>query len=632
MGGLRGDRVEFSSEFLGKEFERASDGAVGGEFFTKLGDVAGRAVQFLSDIAALGEEDDLGEEAWIIVCDANSRAGDTPQECLALMQCRSPGEWGDFFCNRAELTDRLLQHKTQGLALASPCRHKTIERVVKCRHNSFLHALPRWLDRTDDARSLEDIGNRDLTGETEFFLECLGLGEKDRSPGTVENPPRDTPCMGKCEVDLHTSPRDTGQRPFAHDGLQPGSRALGVKHDLRCFAIHGKAFHDGGPRFRAGFASSVSCHAGHLKKTIRFTPLVSMEKPEGDAVQIFARLALGQVLRDFFLMSHSASSSRYEHMEYRRCGNSGLHLPAISLGLWHNFGGVDDLTASRAMLLRAFDLGMTHFDLANNYGPPPGSAEETFGRILESDLSAYRDELIVSTKAGYRMWEGPYGDGGSRKYLLSSLDQSLRRMRLDYVDIFYSHRQDDETPLEETVGALVQAVRSGKALYAGVSNYSPEWTRRAAELLSAAGVPLLIHQPLHHLLNRRLEKSGLAEVLLELGIGCIAFCPLAQGVLTNRYLHGIEKDSRAGKPHGFLKADQITEDKLRKVRALAVLAEARGQSLAQFSLAWVLSRPAVTTVLIGASKPTQIEENAAALKNYSFSPEELAAIDAACLL
>jgi len=331
-------------------------------------------------------------------------------------------------------------------------------------------------------------------------------------------------------------------------------------------------------------------------------------------------------------MSHSAPSSRYEHMIYRRCGASGLRLPAISLGLWHNFGGVDTHEVGRAMVLRAFDLGITHFDLANNYGPPPGSAEETFGRILQSDLTGYRDELIISTKAGYRMWPGPYGDGGSRKYLLSSLDQSLKRMKLDYVDIFYSHRPDVETPLEETVGALVQAVRSGKALYAGVSNYPADLTKRAADLLSAAGVPLLIHQPSYNLINRGVEESGLSKVLLESGIGCIAFCPLAQGLLTNRYLHGIEEGSRASKPHGFLKADQITEDKLRKVRALAVLAEARGQSLAQFSLAWVLSRPAVTTVLIGASKPAQIEENIAALENIEFSPGELAAIDAACLL
>lgn len=306
-------------------------------------------------------------------------------------------------------------------------------------------------------------------------------------------------------------------------------------------------------------------------------------------------------------------------------------LPAISLGLWHNFGGVDAHENSRAMALRAFDLGITHFDLANNYGPPPGSAEETFGRILKSDLSGYRDELVISTKAGYRMWPGPYGEWGSRKSLLSSLDQSLGRMGLDYVDIFYSHRPDTDTPLEETVGALVQAVRSGKALYAGLSNYQPEMTERAAELLAAAGVPLLIHQPRYNLFERWVE-NGLAEVLQEHGVGCIAFCPLAQGLLTNRYLQGIEPGSRASKPHGFLKADQITEEKIRRVRALAGIAEARGQSLAQLSLAWVLSRPAVTAVLIGASRPAQIEENVAALEKPAFSPEELAAIEAACLL
>ena len=318
-------------------------------------------------------------------------------------------------------------------------------------------------------------------------------------------------------------------------------------------------------------------------------------------------------------------------MLYRRCGRSGLLLPALSLGLWHNFGGVDMHETSRAMVLRAFDLGITHFDLANNYGPPPGSAEETFGRILASDLPSYRDELVVSTKAGYRMWPGPYGEFGSRKYLLSSLDQSLKRMGLDYVDIFYSHRPDPETPLEETVGALVQAVRSGKALYAGVSNYSPGLTKRAAELMSSAGVPLLIHQPRYNLFERWVE-GGLSDVLLESGVGCIAFCPLAQGLLTNRYLHGIKPGSRASKPHGFLKADQISEEKLRRVRALDAIAEARGQSLAQLSLAWLISRPVVTSVLIGASQPAQIEENVAALANSAFSPVELAAIDAACLL
>jgi L-glyceraldehyde 3-phosphate reductase len=318
-------------------------------------------------------------------------------------------------------------------------------------------------------------------------------------------------------------------------------------------------------------------------------------------------------------------------MSYRRCGRSGLLLPAISLGLWHNFGSVDIYENCRAMIFRAFDLGITHFDLANNYGPEPGSAEETLGRILKSDLARHRDELVISTKAGYNMWPGPYGEWGSRKYLLSSLDQSLVRLGLPYVDVFYSHRPDSETPLEETIGALVQAVRSGKALYAGVSNYPPDMTRRAAELLASAGVPLLIHQPRYNLFDRWAE-NGLSDVLLEAGTGCIAFCPLAQGILTNRYLGGIAPDSRAGKPTGFLKADQITEEKLRRIRALDEIARGRGQSLAQLALAWVLSRPAVTSVLIGASRVSQIEDNVAALANTAFSPAELGEIDAACLL
>jgi len=318
-------------------------------------------------------------------------------------------------------------------------------------------------------------------------------------------------------------------------------------------------------------------------------------------------------------------------MTCRRCGKSGLLLPTVSLGLWHNFGGVDVHENSRAMVLRAFDLGITHFDLANNYGPPPGSAEETFGRILKSDLADHRDEMVISTKAGYRMWPGPYGEWGSRKTLLSSLDQSLKRMGLDYVDIFYSHRPDPETPLEETIGALVQAVHSGRALYAGVSNYPAEMTRRAAELLATAGVPLLIHQPRYNLFDRWVE-DGLSDVLQDSGVGCIAFCPLAQGLLTNRYLDGIEPGSRASKAHGFLKPDQISDNVLRRIRALAAVAEARGQSLARLALAWVLSRPGVTSVLIGASKVSQIEDNVAALENTGFSAEEMAAIDAACLL
>ncbi len=327
-------------------------------------------------------------------------------------------------------------------------------------------------------------------------------------------------------------------------------------------------------------------------------------------------------------MSHLPAATRYDDSTlYRRCGRSGLKLPALSLGLWHNFGWVDDCANSRALILRAFDLGITHFDLANNYGPPPGSAEETFGNILHADLAAHRDELIISTKAGYSMWEGPYGDWGSRKYLLSSLDQSLRRLRLDYVDIFYSHRPDPETPLEETMGAVAHAVRSGKALYAGLSNYTAEQTTRAAKILRDLGTPCLIHQPKYHLFERGIER-GLDRVLLDEGIGGIAFCPLAQGLLTNRYLTGIPADSRAGHNPRFLKPEHITEDKLRRIRALDALARARGQSLAQLSLAWVLRNPAITSALIGASKVAQIDENVAARRNLAFAPAELAQIDA----
>jgi len=330
-------------------------------------------------------------------------------------------------------------------------------------------------------------------------------------------------------------------------------------------------------------------------------------------------------------MSHTPSPKRYDSMQYRRCGRSGLMLPAISLGLWHNFGSMDVFENAREMILGSFDLGITHFDLANNYGPVPGSAEEIFGRILKNDLQAHRDELLVSTKAGHLMWPGPYGEWGSRKSLLASLDQSLKRLGLDYVDVFYSHRPDAETPLEETIGALVQAVRSGKALYAGVSKYPADLTRRAAELLASAGVPLLIHQPSYNLLNRSVE-NGLAEVLCDVGAGCIAFCPLAQGILAGRYLGGIEEGSRASKPHGFLKPDHITEETLRRVRALEAIARRRGQTLAQLSLAWVLARPSITSVLIGASRLAQIQENVAALSGSGFSPEEFSEIDAACRL
>ena len=327
-------------------------------------------------------------------------------------------------------------------------------------------------------------------------------------------------------------------------------------------------------------------------------------------------------------MSHLPSATRYDNPAlYRRCGRSGLKLPALSLGLWHNFGAVDNYANSRALILRSFDLGLTHFDLANNYGPPPGSAEETFGKILHADLAAHRDELIISTKAGYTMWDGPYGDWGSRKYLLSSLDQSLRRMRLDYVDIFYSHRPDPETPLEETMGAVAHAVRSGKALYAGLSNYTPEQTTRAAKILRDLGTPCLIHQPKYHLLERGIER-GLDRVLLDEGIGGIAFCPLAQGLLTNRYLAGIPADSRAGHDPRFLKPGHITVEKLAKIRGLDALAQARGQSLAQMSLAWVLRNPAITSALIGASKVAQIDENVATLRHLGFAPDELARIDA----
>lgn len=314
-------------------------------------------------------------------------------------------------------------------------------------------------------------------------------------------------------------------------------------------------------------------------------------------------------------------------MQYRRCGRSGLLLPAISLGLWHNFGGVDVLENSRAMLRRAFDLGITHFDLANNYGPPPGSAEENFGRILKEDFAAHRDELIVSTKAGYTMWDGPYGDWGSRKYLLASLDQSLKRMGLDYVDIFYSHRPDPQTPVEETMSALDHAVRSGKALYAGISNYNAEQTTRAAKILRDLGTPCLIHQPKYSMFERTPEKTGLFDVLAQEGVGCIAFTPLAQGLLTNRYLDGIPADSRASKPHGFLKRNDIDDRRLEQVRALNKVAGKRGQSLAQMALAWVLRQPCMTTALIGASRVEQVEQNVAALEKLEFAKEELGEIE-----
>src|ERR1035438_9055359 len=324
-------------------------------------------------------------------------------------------------------------------------------------------------------------------------------------------------------------------------------------------------------------------------------------------------------------MTYVAAGDRYSRLPYRRCGRSGIQLPEVSLGLWQNFGDTRPLEDQRAILRRAFDLGVTHVDLANNYGPPYGSAEINFGRIMREDLRPYRDELIISTKAGYDMWPGPYGDHGSRKYLLASLDQSLQRMGLDYVDIIYSHRFDPDTPLEETMGALDSAVRSGKALYAGISSYSAERTVEAASILRRLGTPLLIHQPSYSMLNRWIE-GGLLDALDREGAGCIAFSPLAQGVLTGKYLGGVPSGSRAS-VDGSLSADQISEPTLAHVRALAKIAEARGQTLAQLALSWALRDPRVTSVLIGASSVAQLEENLAAAGHSDFSPEELAAID-----
>lgn len=325
-------------------------------------------------------------------------------------------------------------------------------------------------------------------------------------------------------------------------------------------------------------------------------------------------------------MVYSPNEQRYESMKYNRVGRSGLKLPAISLGLWHNFGGVNQFENGRDMIHKAFDLGITHFDLANNYGPPGGSAEEMFGQVLKKDLKPFRDELVISTKAGYYMWPGPYGEWGSRKYLISSLDQSLNRMGLDYVDIFYSHRFDPDTPLEETMMALDQIVRSGKALYVGISSYSAEKTAEAVAILKQLGTPLLIHQPSYSMLDRWIE-NGLQDVLDESGVGSIAFCPLAQGMLTSKYLNGIPENSRAANPNGFLQEEQITPEALRKIRALNQMAAARGQSLAQFALAWVLRGGRVTSALIGASRASQIEENVAALNNLDFTDEELTRIE-----
>ncbi|MCC9738628.1 L-glyceraldehyde 3-phosphate reductase [Streptomyces sp. MNU89] len=325
-------------------------------------------------------------------------------------------------------------------------------------------------------------------------------------------------------------------------------------------------------------------------------------------------------------MTHVAAEQRYDTMPYRRTGRSGLKLPAVSLGLWHNFGDEKPLETQRAILRRAFDLGVTHFDLANNYGPPPGAAERNFGEIFARDFRPYRDEILVSSKAGYHMWPGPYGEWGSRKSLLSSLDQSLGRLRLDHVDIFYSHRPDPDTPLEETMGALDSAVRQGKALYAGISNYSPEQTREAARILAGLGTPLLIHQPSYSMFNRWVE-DGLLDVLDETGAGSIAFSPLAQGLLTDRYLKGIPEGSRAAGSSPFLTAEGITPQTLERVRALHGIAERRGQSLAQMALAWVLRGGRVTSALIGASSVEQLEANVAAVGNLDFDAGELDEID-----
>ena len=328
-------------------------------------------------------------------------------------------------------------------------------------------------------------------------------------------------------------------------------------------------------------------------------------------------------------MLYTPASDRYKKLDYVRCGHSGLKLPPISLGLWHNFGDVDDFGNARAMVHCAFDNGITHFDLANNYGPSAGSAESTFGKILKDDLYTYRDELLISSKAGYYMWEGPYGEWGSRKYLISSLDQSLKRMGLDYVDIFYSHRFDPETPLEETMGALDYAVRSGRALYAGISSYSAQQTREAAAILRALGTPCVIHQPCYNIFDRWIE-DGLTDVLEDEGIGAIVFCPLAQGMLTDKYLKDVPNDSRAAKEHGFLKEASV-QDNIQKIRALNGIAQARGQSLAQMAITWVLRQRSVTSALIGASRPQQILDNLAALNAAPLSEDELQAIDTICL-
>jgi len=327
---------------------------------------------------------------------------------------------------------------------------------------------------------------------------------------------------------------------------------------------------------------------------------------------------------NLFFMQYLPKAERYQKMEYRRCGNSGLKLPAISLGLWHNFGHIDSFENARNVLRVAFDNGITHFDLANNYGPPAGSAEENFGRIMKADFIPYRDELVISSKAGWGMWPGPYGDWGSKKYLVASLDQSLKRMGLDYVDIFYHHRPDPDTPLEETMGTLDLMVRQGKALYVGISSYQPKEAAKAIEILNRLGTPCLIHQPKYSMFERWVE-DGLLDVLENNGVGCIPFSPLAQGILTNKYLNGIPKDSRASshRGNGAIEEDQVSEEKINKVRRLNDLAVERGQNLAQMALAWILKDPRITSVLIGVSRPEQVLDSIRCLENYTFSPEEL---------
>ncbi len=325
-------------------------------------------------------------------------------------------------------------------------------------------------------------------------------------------------------------------------------------------------------------------------------------------------------------MNYLASGTRYDHIEYRSCGKSGLKIPIVSLGLWHNFGGVDVMENSRNMILHAFDAGITHMDLANNYGPPPGSAEETFGKVLHGDLQDHRDELVITTKAGYMMWPGPYGEWGSRKYLVSSCDQSLKRMGINYVDIFYSHRFDPNTPMEETMGALDYIVRSGRAIYCGISSYNPEQTKEAIGILRNLGTPCLVHQPVYNMFNRNIE-DGLLDVIEQEGIGCVVFSPLAQGLLTDRYLKGIPEGSRASKPHGFLKSKDITNEKLDKIRKLDELAKGRGQTMAQLALTWVLRKNQVTSVIIGASSVAQIDDALKIQENLTFTDEELKKID-----